>query len=391
MPAERAVSSTHSKPSRSASSVAAGSRLPKRFARTCAGLFIACGLLWSSSHAQVADAPAPAVADTGTAANPIRLKVIGGLEGVSQYTRYEAPFWQGLGQLTGGRIVAEIAPSDRSGIRAAEMLHLMRLGVVPFGTILLAIAAADEPELAGADLAVLSPDMRRLRINTAAYRPRIIRNLADNYDIEVLALFTYPAQVLFCTRPFTGLSNLAGRRIRTSSVAQADVVTALGGIPVVTPFTGIVSAVRAGQVECAITGTLSGNTIGLHEVTTHIHRMAISWGLSVFAVHRPSWNALPADLRETLRQGLLDLEAQVWAAAEQETEEGFTCNTGRPGCHDGQPGHMQIVPVSEEDEQRRSSLLREVVLPGWLGRCGPDCADAWNESLGSTLGMPARP
>lgn len=356
-----------------------------------AALLVACLILAGRAvpaGAQAQDRPALQPALTG----PIRIKVIGGLAGVSQYLRYEAPFWQQrLGQITQGRMSAEIEPSDRSGIRAAEMLHLMRLGVVPFGTLLLATSAADEPELAGGDLPVLNPDMARLRENIRAYRPRIVRNLGDNYDIEVLAIYAYPAQVLFCTRPFASLSDLAGRRIRASSVGQADIITALGAISVLTPFNETVSAVRNGQVECAITGSLSGNAIGLSDVTSYVHRMAITWGLSIFGAHRPTWDALPADLRRVLRQGIAELEAEIWAAAEQETEDGFACNAGEPSCRGGRPGRMQVVPVSEEDERRRRVLLRDVVLPNWLERCGPVCADAWNESFAASVGIPARP
>ncbi|WP_424813059.1 TRAP transporter substrate-binding protein [Roseococcus sp. YIM B11640] len=331
-------------------------------------------------------------AGPAAAQSPIRLKVIGGLWGVSQYTRYEAPFWQErITRLTQGRVLAEIEPFDRSGILPGEMLHLMRLGVVPFGTILISSASTDEPELLGADLPVLNPEMERLRHTVAAYQPRLFRLLAESYDIEGLAIYAYPAQALFCARPFNGLADLAGRRVRVSSVGQADVVTALGATPVVTPFAEVVAAVRNGSVECAITGTLSGNTIGLSEVTTHVHAMAISWGLSVFGVHRPTFNSLPPDIQRIIREGLRALESEIWTAAEDETEDGLACNAGRPNCRNGRPGRMTIVPVSDEDEARRRMLLREVVLPAWLSRCGPSCADAWNESLAASVGMPARP
>lgn len=365
--------------------------MPSRWAllTACLGLVLAGSLPVADAQAQSPRATVPA---RPAASGPIRIKVIGGLAGVSQYLRYEAPFWQQrLSEITQGRMTAEIEPSDRSGIRPAEMLHLMRLGVVPFGTLLLATTAADEPELAGADLPVLNPDMTRLRENTQAYRRRILRNLAENYDIEVLAIYAYPAQVLFCSRPFSSLSDLGGRRIRTSSVGQADIITALGAISVVTPFAETVNAVRNGQVECAITGSLSGNAIGLFEATSYVHRMAITWGLSVFGAHRPSWNALPEDLRQIVRQGITELEGEIWTAAERETEDGFDCNSGQPSCRGGRPGRMQIVPVSEEDERRRRILLRDVVLPNWIERCGPSCADAWNESLAASIGIPARP
>ena len=49
---------------------------------------------------------------------PLELRVVGGLAGVNQYTRYEAPFWtRQLEQLSGGKYGAQIVPFDRAGIR----------------------------------------------------------------------------------------------------------------------------------------------------------------------------------------------------------------------------------------------------------------------------------
>src|SRR3954470_3524460 len=56
--------------------------------------------------------PAAQAADS-----PIQLKVVGGLAGVSQYTKLEEPFWtHQVSELTRGRVQAEIHPSDRSGL-----------------------------------------------------------------------------------------------------------------------------------------------------------------------------------------------------------------------------------------------------------------------------------
>ncbi len=323
-------------------------------------------------------------------ADIIPLKIIGGLAGVSQYTRYEAPFWlERIPQLTQGRVRAEIAPFDRSGIRGSDMLHLMRLGVVPFGTVILSVAGADEPELTGSDLAGLNPAMGQLRRNVAAYRPHFARVLLERYEIEVLAVYTYPGQVLFCSRPFASLADIAGRRVRASSVAQADMIEALGGIPVVIPFAEIVPEIRRGAVECAITGALSGHAIGLSEVTTHLHAMAVSWGISVFGAHRPSWELLPEGVRASIRAGLATLEAQIWAAAERETVEGLACNSGQGACGAGRGAGMRLIPVSPADTARIREVLTGTVLPRWIERCGEVCAEAWNRNLAPVVGVRA--
>ena len=122
------------------------------------------------------------------------------------------------------------------------MLQLLRLGVVSFGNVLLGLASADEPELNAIDLPLLSPDMPALRRTVALWRPRLEALLQERYGLVLLAAYTYPPQVVFCRNAFSGLFDLGGRRIRTSSVGQSELVTALGGIPVVIPFAEIVAA-----------------------------------------------------------------------------------------------------------------------------------------------------
>jgi TRAP-type C4-dicarboxylate transport system substrate-binding protein len=321
----------------------------------------------------------------------IELDVVGGLAGVQQYDKHEAPFWmRRVPEITAGRVHAQIVPFDRSGIRGQEMLQLLRLGVVSFGNVLLGLAAADEPELNAIDLPLLSPDMPALRRTVALWRPRLEAMLQERYGLVLLAAYTYPPQVVFCREAFGGLFDLAGRRIRTSSVGQSELVTALGGIPVVIPFAEIVAAMRTGVVDCAITGARSGNSIGLHEVSTHISRLGVSWGVSIFVANQAAWDGLPAERQAELRQGLATLQDEIWDAAEKERQDGFDCNAGHPTCASGRPGRMTVVEESWQDDALRLKLLNDVVLPNWVRRCGADCAAEWNRLMAPELGIRAK-
>jgi TRAP-type C4-dicarboxylate transport system substrate-binding protein len=331
---------------------------------------------------------APSVAQ---APAPVKLRVVGGLAGVNQYTRHEEPFWtREIERASAGRLSAEIVPFDRAGIRGQEALRLMQLGVVPFGTALLALSGVDEPLLAAPDLAALNPDMKTLRQTLAAFRPVLETTLRERYGVELLAVYTYPAQVVFCDRPLASLADLAGRRVRTSGPAQSDLVEALGGTPVGTGFAEIVPNLRSGNIQCAITGTMSGNAIGLHEMTTHLHGMALSWGLSLFGANLAAWNALPVDQRVLLRAELQRLERSIWDEADRETAEGIACNTGAEGCTSGRKGSMVAVRPSAADEARRREVFATAVLPRWLQRCGPACAAVWNRTIGPTVGVQAK-
>ncbi|MDH5537890.1 MAG: TRAP transporter substrate-binding protein [Rhizobacter sp.] len=351
--------------------------------RRCRHLVLTCALLaivtvGGATQAQQQNDP------------PERLRIVGGLGKLHQYTRHELPFWtRDLPRLSGGRASAEIVPFDQAGLSGNEMLRLIQIGAVPFGTALLPLVAVQDPELGAPDLAGLNPDMATLRKHFAAFRPYLEQRLRERWGIEALAVYVYPAQVTFCNKPFSGLADLAGRRIRSSNPAQSDLVEALGAVPVQTSFADIVPKLRSGDIACAITGTMSGNTIGLHEVTTHVHTMAANWGLAVFGANTAAWNALSPELRRVLRLELPRLEQAIWDDADRETGEGLECNRGGTACVNGNKGRMQVVNETPSDVRRWRDIVVSTVLPRWVQRCGPQCAVVWNNTLGPVTGIEA--
>ena len=335
-----------------------------------------------------------AVAQTqgaGAAPGAPTMRVVGGLAGVSQYTRLEEPFWSHeVERLSGGKYRASIVPFDRAGLPGADMLRFLQLGVVPFGTVLMSSFGARFPQYAAADLAGLNPDMQTLRAHVAAFRPYLEKAMRAEQGIEVLAMYVYPAQMLFCKKPIATLADLRGWRVRVSSVAQADFVEALGAEPVHTAFAQLATRFQAGALDCAITGTMSGNTIGLADFTTHLYAMPLTWGMAIFGANQAAWQALPADLRLLLRTELPKLEAAVWAESERDTVQGLECNSGKPGCVAGRPGKMRIVEPTEADKQRSRAIFSATVLPRWQSRCGTECEQVWSSTIGRLFAPPAR-
>ena len=136
-------------------------RLVRPLARTlalCLPLLLVGGPAWSAS-----------------AAPEVRLRVVGGLAGISQYTRHERRFWaEDLARLSGGRYSASIVPFNEAGLPAQDMLNLVRLGVIPIGTVLLSQAAVEDPDLGMVDMAGQNPDVATLRRTLQALRPSIL-------------------------------------------------------------------------------------------------------------------------------------------------------------------------------------------------------------------------
>jgi TRAP-type C4-dicarboxylate transport system substrate-binding protein len=251
---------------------------------------------------------------------------------------------------------------------------------------LLGPAAGTDPELDSIDLPLLNPDLASLRRTTQLWRPHLAALLQERYGVELLAIYTYPAQVMFCRGPFAGLTDLNGRRVRSATVAQADLMTNLGATPVVIPFAEVVPAIRNGVVQCAITGGLSAQSIGLTEVTTHISPRPITWGTSIFAANRAAWLALPETVRRQLQQGLTQLEDEIWQAAGRATVEGIACATGELSCPPERRSHLTLVPEPIRPEEQ-ARLLSRAVLPAWARRCGQPCVTAWNAIMAPSLNL----
>ncbi len=349
------------------------------FARTTrlAAWFLGCAL-------------ATAIA-SGQTPSTQKLRIVGGLAGIKQYVQHEEPFWaRKLSELSQGRFTAEIVPFDRAGVPAQDMLRLIQMGVIPFGTAQISRVAAQDAEIGAADLAGLHQDMASLKKTVAAFRPFLETTLRQRYGIELLAVYVYPAQMVFCNRPISRLSDLSGQRVRVSGSTVADFVQAFGAVPVVTSMSDVMPQMRIGTVSCAVTGTMTGNTLGLHEIATHIYAMPITWGLSIFAANQDSWSALEPELRVLLRNELPKLEAQIWLASEKDTADGLACNTGAPTCREGRKGKMVAVPLTPQDNTLRQEVLRTRILPNWLRRCGPSCADTWNQTIGPMHGITAQ-
>ena len=91
-----------------------------------------------------------------------------------------------------------------------------------------------------------------------------------------------------------------------------------------------------------------------------------------------------------LRRELPKLEQAIWIEAENETGDGIACNTGAPTCTSGRKGRMVEVRASAADAGRRQDILVNTVIPGWLKRCGPQCAPVWKQTVGVTSGIDLR-
>src|SRR3546814_7903108 len=89
-------------------------------------------------------------------------------------------------------------------------------------------------------------------------------------------------------------------------------------------FGEVVPALQRNVVDCALTGTLSGNTAGWPEVATHLYPLPVGWSIYYTAVNNASWEKWGPEAQAFLDKEfakLADMNWDIGGRSEEHTSE----------------------------------------------------------------------
>ena len=317
-------------------------------------------------------------------------KVVGSNSPTVVSSHDEAPFWRKtVPEDSNGAITADYTPVDQMGIDDKTMLRLLKLGVMDFGSMDISKMAGDDPRFEGCDLAGLALDVDKARAACAAWAGVLDKQMQKNWNAKLLAFGANSPQVFWCRGPVSDLDDLKGKKIRVFNTSQRDLLQGIGATAVSMAFAEVVPALNNGVVDCAVTGSLSGNTGGWGEVTKTIYPLSMGWSVNALAVNLNTWNKLSPAVQQFMLTETKKFQDKMWATVREATEQAEDCNFGKPGCTMGKPIHMTPAPISSGDMARYKELVQGSVLKNWAKRCGVDCAKQWNNTVGETLELKA--
>lgn len=300
----------------------------------------------------------------------------------------EVPFWrETIPRASNGRITVDITPLDQMGIDDRTMLRLLRLGVMDFAGMDISKMAGDDARFEGCDLAGLTLDADRARAACDAWRPIIDRQMQRNWNAKLLAFGGNPPQVFWCRDVISGLEALRGKKVRVFNNTMRDFLQGVGATAVSMAFAEVVPALNSGVVDCAVTGSLSGNTARWPEVTKSLYPMSLGWSINVLAVNLNTWNRLEPRVQQFLLDQVKAYEDKMWQTLKAADAQADACNFGRGQCTMGRPASMTLVPVKPEEAAVHKRLVEGAVLANWARRCGAECTREWNETVGKALGL----
>ena len=312
-----------------------------------------------------------------------------------QYTRVDLPMLRELARKeSGGRVEFNLKSWPEMSVQGPELIRLVRSGQVDMGAAPLTTVSGDVPILDGIDLAGLNSDMGQARKVANALIVVANKDL-EKIGVKLVAMYPFPAQVFFCRKPVAGLADLKGLKIRTNGPSASDAVNFLGGQPTAIAFGEVYTALERGTVDCAITGTGSGNAVKWYEVTTHLYTLTTAFSTSGYFVNLAWWNKLDPAVRGFLEKTMAAVEEEQWKLGAEVSQDGIDCNIGNAaGCRintlvKNKP--MVQVKATDADRKKLREAFSSAVLPAWVKRCGARCGEIYNQAVAPISGVKYNP
>jgi TRAP-type C4-dicarboxylate transport system substrate-binding protein len=317
-------------------------------------------------------------------------KIIGENSAGLNYKELEKPLWEEwIPKASNGKVTGDMMPFDQVGLDNATILRLLKQGAMDIGTTDASRLAADDPRFEGADLAGIALTIEDARRAVEAYRSVLNQIMEKNWNVKVLFWGPAPPQVFWCRVPISGLADLKGKKVRVFNKTMIDFLGGVGATAVSINFPEVVPALQRGVVDCAVTGTMSGNTAGWGEVTTHLYPMYMGWAIRFTAINLKTWDRITPEVRSFLLDEFKKYEDKYWDFMDKATKDAENCNVGEQPCTMGNVLKLKLVTVKPEEQAEHKRIMETAVLSGWVKRAGPAAAKEWNATVGKVLGLTA--
>jgi TRAP-type C4-dicarboxylate transport system substrate-binding protein len=334
----------------------------------------------------------PAFAQTLPAGPPVNIQAVTQVgPALPQYTKVDIPLLrEGVPQKSGGRVTVTLASWPERNLNGPEIIRLVRSGQVDIGAVPLNTVSGEVPMLDMVDLAGLNPSVSQARKVSQALLPELNKEL-ERFNTRIVAMYPFAAQVFFCRDKVASLADLKGKRIRTGGGSSNTFVTSIGAQPTAIGFPEVYAALERGVVDCAITGSSSGNGARWYEVSQSQYALPLFWSVSMYVVNLNWWNKLDPQVRAFLETTMKEVEEAQWKLGEETTEDGLACNSGdKAGCKIGkvvESKPMTLFRPVQADQDTLRTTLTSAILPNFMERCGARCVEVYNRAVAPISGV----
>ena len=321
----------------------------------------------------------------------VEITVLAGLSTRDAYRDVELPFWsKTIPAHSDGRIMVEVKGFDERGLKGPDVLRLMKQGVVEFGAVPLSYFVDDLPASEAIDIAGLAPDAKTARAMANAFLPALGKVYSANFQVRLLGISPYSPQLLFCNSRVSSLSDLKGKKVRTVTRTQGELIDALGAQSISVPFGDVPAAFDKKKIDCAIAGAMAAYKAKWYEAATHLMALPLGWNQEIHAVGQKAWSQIDPEVQDFLITNIDQLIDSLWSYAITQNQLAIDCLSGAKACTLPAKGKMVLVRPTQTDLATLRQVASQKVLPKWAARCSTQCVTDFNQTVGKIAGLTAR-
>jgi TRAP-type C4-dicarboxylate transport system substrate-binding protein len=286
--------------------------------------------------------------------------------------------WLGdeLDKRTKGQVKLEMVSLPELGLTGFELVRVTRAGLVDVSDIILTYVAGDVPVIEGVDLPGLFPSLD-VSIKAHIGFMAAVKKNEDKLGGVVLGGYMWPGQYLFTKKPVKGPEDLKGLKVRVYGTAQTELARALGMEAVSIPFAEVYTALERGTVDAGITGTYPGFALKWFEVTKYLVDIGHGPVGGAFVMSKRTWDKLTPDVKALLTKLGEEFSDKGWEIGRRTTQEGIDENKKKG---------MELISLSPAMAAATQKVTKEIIIPSWLKRAGPDGKAIFNQYLAPHAG-----
>jgi TRAP-type C4-dicarboxylate transport system substrate-binding protein len=150
--------------------------------------------------------PAPLIAADGDLPKT-HFKVVGTWNALRQFDLIEQPYFTKIiPERSRGQITVDFVSTEELGLKGYEIIRLMKQGMLDIADASTQYVGGDEPFVEGLDLGY--NDVGQARRALMAYKPLLDQRLQKKFNLKLVTLWPFAAQISFCRSPIAKLTDL---------------------------------------------------------------------------------------------------------------------------------------------------------------------------------------
>lgn len=293
-----------------------------------------------------------------------------------------APTWQWLADeiesRSNGSLKVSLSDLSELGVDGDQTISFVRDGRVDIADVFPGYVAGRSPLLEGAQLPGLFSTFDETQEVWVDWEATF-KERPEDVGGKVLGTYSWESQFLFTKKPINSLDDLRGLQVRVSSTAIGDYMKGLGASPVSMASSEVYPALQRGAIDAVVTGAYGAiNEQSLDEVTKYVTELKLPTQGGFAVMNQDTFDSLSAEQQDLLEQIGAEFTKEGWSHAKDVTETGLE-NAVAAG--------LEHQALKAEWEATLDSMLRDVVIPGWIGRAGDEAKVIFNQAIAPHAGF----